>query len=383
MEKILFVDDDPNILSACQRQLRKKFDIETMVGPEQGLTALASKERYAVIITDMRMPGMDGIEFLRCVGHLSPESVRMMLTGNADQQTAIDAVNEGNIFRFLTKPCPPELLETTILAGLEQYRLVMAEKVLLEQTLNGSIQLLTELLGMVEPRLFGRSKRVRDRVRTLVRHLDWGTRWEIEIAALLSQIGMVTLPSDTLAKYHAGQPLSKPEELMLLSLPEISHRLVKHIPRLESVGEAILFAKKNFDGSGFPESNAAGEEIPKGARVLKLLNELAESEDEGVSTILALERMRNRQGWYDPELLDAAFQCFAPEAVGDHTGSAPTRAISVKDLKPGDTLASDVETSDGMILVSAGFKVTQLFLERLRNFDQLSVVREPIYIEVE
>lgn len=146
IEKVLFVDDDQNILSAYRRALRKEFQIETALGGEEGLKMITSQDSYAVIVTDMRMPGMDGIQFLAKVKEKSPSSVRIMLTGNADQQTAIEAVNEGNVFRFLTKPCPAGVLGQVLAEGLEQYRAVKAEKQLLEKTIQGSAQMFTDLL---------------------------------------------------------------------------------------------------------------------------------------------------------------------------------------------------------------------------------------------
>ncbi|MBW1699478.1 MAG: response regulator, partial [Deltaproteobacteria bacterium] len=131
-EKILVVDDEQNLLNAIYRQLRKSFQIDTALGPEQGLTAVENKGPYAVVISDLRMPAMDGIQFLARVKQINPETVRMMLTGNADLEKTIQAVNEGNIFRFFTKPCPPEILAGGLRSGIEQYQLVTAERELLQ-----------------------------------------------------------------------------------------------------------------------------------------------------------------------------------------------------------------------------------------------------------
>src|SRR4030067_3783918 len=150
-EKILFVDDDPNILSAYQRQLRKQFTVDTALGGDLGLTAIANHGPYSVIVADMGMPGMNGVQFLSKVKEIAPDSVRMMLTGNADQHTAMSAINEGNIFRFLTKPCQPEVITKVLTAGIEQYRLVTAEKDLLEKTLNGRVKGLNDTLAIVNP----------------------------------------------------------------------------------------------------------------------------------------------------------------------------------------------------------------------------------------
>ena len=121
MNKILFVDDDVNLLKASQRRLRKMFDIDIAQGGKEGLTAIAEKGPYAVIISDLMMPGMDGFEFMKSAGNVSPDSVFIMLTGHANLDFSLKALNEGNIFRFLTKPCKMHVLEKAIQAGIEQY----------------------------------------------------------------------------------------------------------------------------------------------------------------------------------------------------------------------------------------------------------------------
>jgi DNA-binding NtrC family response regulator len=121
-EKILFVDDEPSVLEAYQRLLRQDFDVETAVGGQQGLEKLAASGPYAVLVADMRMPEMDGAQFLAKVMVNFPRLVRIMLTGNLDLQTAARAVNEGNIFRFLTKPCGKETLVDALHAAVKQYR---------------------------------------------------------------------------------------------------------------------------------------------------------------------------------------------------------------------------------------------------------------------
>ena len=160
-EKILCVDDEPNILNAYKRALRGTFLIETAAGGAEGLAILKGPDPFAVVVSDMRMPGMDGVEFLREVKQIVPDTVRIMLTGNSDQQTAIDAVNRGSIFRFLTKPCSPEDLSQAIDAAIQQYRLVMAEKELPEKTLTGCVKTLTDILSLVNPTAFSRAGRPR------------------------------------------------------------------------------------------------------------------------------------------------------------------------------------------------------------------------------
>jgi len=130
-EKVLLVDDDRNILAGYRRGLRNEFRLETAAGGEQGLQALNSRGPFAMVVSDMRMSGMDGIEFLARVREGFPDTVRAMLTGYADVETAIRAVNEGGLFCFLTKPCPKEKLALSLRAGIEQYRINTAQSAVL------------------------------------------------------------------------------------------------------------------------------------------------------------------------------------------------------------------------------------------------------------
>ncbi len=140
MERILCVDDDEKILRSYERQLSEQFQIETAIGPEQGLQAVSDRGPFAVVVSDMCMPGMNGIEFLRKARENAPYTVQIMLTGNADQQTAMDAINEGHIFRFLTKPCPAESLTKALEAGIQKYRQVVSEKALVEKAISGDAE---------------------------------------------------------------------------------------------------------------------------------------------------------------------------------------------------------------------------------------------------
>ncbi len=206
--RILFVDDDPNILDAFQRQLRKYFLVHTALGGNEALKAMAGREPFAVIVSDLRMPGMDGIQFLSRVRQTAPDSVRMMLTGNADLPTAISAVNEGNIFRFLTKPCEQQALVKALSDGVRQYQLITAERELLEKTLRGSVKVLSEILHLLNPEAFGRASRITRYARKIASAMRVSDVWQIETAAALSQIGCVVLPETALKKLYKGEELS-------------------------------------------------------------------------------------------------------------------------------------------------------------------------------
>lgn len=140
-QKILFVDDDPNLLAGFQRNLRKLYMFDTATGGVEALERIKTDGPYAVIVADMQMPGMNGVELLTKVREVAPDTVRLMLTGNADQKTAVDAVNQGQVLGFLTKPCEPDMLRVTLDSALKQYSLVVVERELLEGTLSGSVKI--------------------------------------------------------------------------------------------------------------------------------------------------------------------------------------------------------------------------------------------------
>lgn len=136
-EKLLFVDDEPQVLEGIQRLLGKTFQIETAAGGPEALSKLEHRGPFAVVVCDMRMPEMDGIRLLSKIKVDFPETIRIMLTGNSDQETAMRAVNEGNIFSFLTKPCDEEVLTKTLNAALVQFRLANHKEELLERARAG------------------------------------------------------------------------------------------------------------------------------------------------------------------------------------------------------------------------------------------------------
>jgi response regulator RpfG family c-di-GMP phosphodiesterase len=380
-DKILFVDDDGNILSAYQRQLRKQFHIDTALGGEPGLEMLARNGPYAVIVSDMRMPGMDGVRFLSEVKERAQDSIRMMLTGNNDLLTAMQAVNEGSIFRFLTKPCSPETLAQSLEAGIRQYRLITAERELLEKTLGGALGVLTDILAIFDPESFGRAKMLSDLVQSVARQLKVENAWELKVAAMLSQLGLVAVPPGVAAKARSGSALNQIEADMLARVPEVGRQLLARIPRLESIAEIVLYQNKRFDGSGFPQNEVAGKNIPFGARILKVLGDLVQAESRSIGRTKALHHIRARKGWYDPEVLDAVISCLGGPGPDQPPAPRKSRPVSVRELLVGHLLMSDIRTSDGLLLLSAGHRISEAILPRIKNIAQISAIQEPILVE--
>ncbi len=166
-----------------------------------------------------------------------------MLTGDADVHSAVSAVNEGSIFRFLTKPCNKDTLGKALTAGLMQYRLLTAEKDLLENTLQGSIQVLTEVLSLVNPAAFGRALRVRRYIHQVATRMALASPWRFEVAAMMSQLGCVTLHPETIEAVYAGRTLPPDEQKRFDAHPGVARDLLSKIPRMEPI--AWMIAHQN------------------------------------------------------------------------------------------------------------------------------------------
>lgn len=376
--KILCVDDDPNILQGYKRALRKDFDISIVEGGEQGLALIAQEGPFAVIVSDMRMPGMDGVQFLARVKELTPASVRIMLTGNSDQHTAMEAVNQGSIFRFLTKPCPPDRLAQALAAGLEQYGLITAEKQLLEETLNNSLQVLVDILSLTNATAFSRSTRIKRLARDIAAHLGVQNVWQIEIAAMLSQIGCITVPEETLLKISGGKSLTEKELHLYHQHAQVGHDLTARIPRLEIVAQII--ACQNRLMTDDPQANNPfdpADTLTVGARILKVVLDFDKLLETGSLPHAAIRELCERKGWYDTTILSALKYLIHTKAE-----EFVTVTLSLSELKPGMVLDESLVTRRGALLLSAGQEITLSLILRLINFAEADLIAREAPVRV-
>lgn len=366
--RVMFVDDDQEILASYARAFRRQYAVEVAAGPDVGLDMLTAGLDVAVVVSDLRMPGMDGVAFLERVRALRPDAVRIILTGFADIAVAIAAVNKSKVFSFLTKPCPQEDLEETLAAGLRQYQLQAAEKELLRGTVRGTIKLLTNLLEMVNPEAFGKSSRVKRLAVDLGAYLGMEDAWRLELAAMLSQIGCAALPAEILRRAYRGEPLPGDKAYAFAMHPKIAADLVSNIPRLREVAEIISYQEKRYDGGGLPPDGLKGERIPFGARILKValdfdtLEALYRQKRQSENAVAdALERMRDRLGWYDPDVLDAL------ESLATLPDGFEPRLLPGEELAPGMLLDQDVTDLTGELVFGRGLELNALSIRRLAD----------------
>ena len=355
---ILCVDDDMNLLDGLRRQLRKKFRVHIALGGLQALDVIATNGPFGVVVSDLQMPGMDGIEFLSRVRSISPHTMRIMLTGRADISTAMAAVNQGNIFRFLVKPCTPVVIEKVLEAALDQYKLIVAERQLTHETLLGCVQSLVEVLGIVQPEAFQRGIRVRRRVQEISAAMKVPTNWELESAAILSQVGWITLHPAISSKATTDQPMSDDERKSFQGHAAAGARILEKIPNMGVVAKMIEL--QHCTALDLLLLSTPG--LRESVRVLKAAIASDSLHRRGLREAEILEEMQRESDIYPPEVLAAVGRAEIEEL------DAETRLILVANLAAGMTLNEDLRNDQGLIVLGQGQRVTPVLVERLRSF---------------
>ena len=377
-QKILMVDDDRMVLTSYHRVLQKRFKADVAQGGSQAMQALYGHGPYAVLIADMQMPGMNGVELCEKVAAQFPNTIRIMLTADLDQSTAMEAINQGQVFRFLTKPCPPEKLCKVVEAALHQHRLETTERDLLEETLTGSLKVLTEILAVIDPGSFGRAEIMRLRAQELAMALIVEAPWEVGVAAMLAPLGFVTLPPALIVRMREGGHLSVEERETIRGVPEFGARLLERIPRMEGVAMIVRYQNKDYSGDGDPLDAVRGEDIPLGARILRVVSDYQDLMDRRGSRRVAMEQLKLNRGWYDPQVLQALEDLLGrPSELA--TPAVP-RSMAVAELKVGMLLTEDVKTMLGMLVAPAGTHILESHLEKIQTFARLIGVAEPVWV---
>lgn len=374
-ERILFVDDEDHILQSIKRQLRKRFQVSIAASGDVALQILQEEGPFAVIISDMRMPEMDGVQLLTKVRDRYPDTVRLMLTGNADQETAIEAVNKGQIFRFLNKPCPTSVLVTSIALALRQYRLVTAEKDLLDNTLKGSVKVLSELLSLANPTAFSSGYRIKGLVVELAEKLEMHNIWQLEISALMSQIGCITLPNEILNKLFAGRELDEDEDTMYRNHPAAGAKLLQNIPRLENVVGIIANQLKTYEE--IEEDSSLSYEVAMGAQVLKIAIDHDLLQFRGLSHSAAVGEMRKSGSLYNEQVLRALQSI---KVIEEHNRVV---SLNVRDITIGMVAEEDIVAQNGIMIAPKGQKITWPVLQGLQNFSRQVGVKEPVAVRID
>jgi response regulator RpfG family c-di-GMP phosphodiesterase len=386
-ETILLVDDEVKVLSSLTRSLLEEDfgEIKTAQNGFEALEIIKKTPHLAVIISDYHMPGMNGIDLLAQVRSLFPDTSRILLTGAAELEMAVDAVNRGNIFRFLIKPCSSDVFITAVKDGIRQNQLITGERELLSKTLNGSIKVMIDILAVLNPGIFAKASRLRKLARDMASALQIEEQsWEIELAALLCQIGAVTIPRDILEKWQAGIVLDESETFMVRSIPRMGKQLIKNIPRLENIANAVGFQDCTYLGRATVEA-PVGENIPLVARILKIIVDYDRFQDNSYSTSAAFQSMLKRESEYDPRILDIFGKKVLriEKQLNGKLSNAKfgEKEIFVEDLKLGMVLSQDVVDKSGMLVVSKSTIITEVLMYKLINYFRSQSLITPVFIE--
>jgi hypothetical protein len=323
------------------------------------------------------MPGMDGATFLHEILLRRPDVARILLTGEAGREAAIRAVNEGQILRFLTKPCPIETLRAAVEAGVVHHRLIHAERAILQETLLGCIKALMEVLALANPVAFGRAERIRNVAARCAERFDCKEFWQLEAAAMLSQLGYITVPEATLEKMYAGQPLSADERQKVEAVPDVAGALLEHIPRLEPVIQ-IVAALKWTDAQ---IANLGNGTVGLGTRILGAVIEYEALVAAGKSRDQIFAELHRRSVRYGEKLVMHLDDCIGSRERAAISRTPEERELRLRDVMPGARLQTELRTENGALLVPLNFEVTKTLLDRIANIHP-ELLEKPVRVTV-
>ena len=314
--RVLFVDDEPAILESLRRSVRQEFAADVAIDADQGLNHLRSGGPYCIVVSDMRMPGMSGAEFLATVRTISPESVRVMLTGCDTMDVAVQAVNDGRIFKFLSKPVPTEVLLACLRSCLAHYLDERAQKQAMASTVHALEQLdiatvtaFARAIDANSPWTAGHSERVTAMALRIAHTMGLSGK-DLQIVhrgGLLHDIGKIGTPSAILNK--SGK-LELCETEIIQAHVKVGIRILEPIDCFHDLLSVVAQHHEHYDGSGYP-AGLAGEQISLHARIVAV----ADAYDalisdrpyrKAVAEQEAIEILKKNSGTqFDPKVVEA------------------------------------------------------------------------------
>jgi len=404
--RILIIDDEQIVLVALSETLRREgYQIVALSNPLEAIE-LIKQQPFGVILTDQQMPQLTGLEFLAHAKQHQPDATRILITAVLSLSVAIDAINKGEIYRFIVKPWLREELLVTIKNAVQRFDLIRTNAALfeatrkmnaglsaqvvqiaeqnaqfdrlnhaLQQNLQHSIQVSVKTLETFNPVLANQARRVFELCKAMSARLDLteDEKQILEISAWLHDIGLVGASRKLIRQWQtAPDTLDEAERAIIENHPATGQALASFAHNLEAVGRVIRAHHERFDGTGYPDQ-LAQERIPWLARLLAVAVSYAHCPTEGE---FAIEFIRNGSGTaFDPEAVRAFVRCL-PHAV------VPKRQqeVLVSELKPGMVLASGIYTSVGVLLIPAGQALSEPHIAKLRNHTQVNDITQSLLV---
>ncbi len=389
-----------DVLMAYGRNLRSKFDITTADSGENAVRILRSDNSFAAIVTDFNMPAMNGVELLQHAREITPDTTRILITGYADLNTSINAVNQGNVYRFLTKPIPTADLIRNIEEAVEYNRLLNAEKELLDKTLKGTIRALADILAFTNPTIFKQKRDELKLARKTAEYLGIKNLWEIEIALMLAPIGAVAVPDTVMEKKLSGKILSESEAQIYNSIPTVGSSIISKIPRLEKVSQIVMYQFHDFPSETDNKIQDQEFDIRTLANLIRSVNEITALLRKNTPPIDALHLLQESKS-FSPDVLRAlekavidlkneVFVASASDklkksyAQGD---SAPAPAgvpfqCNISELQSGWILLEPIKDFTGKVILNKGYEITDIIKQKLINLTRVTMISEPIKVYI-
>jgi CheY-like chemotaxis protein len=356
--RVLIVDDEKSILSALERGLEEDFTITCSQSATEAIEILKQSRDFAVVVTDMRMPEVDGLQFIQRAREVAPDCVYIMLTGNQDLKTVVQATNDGHVFRYLTKPCPLDELSTALQAGLDKFLTAESERALLKSTFAGVFDVMIELLTASHPVISAISERVKLLNRLTCNDLKWPESWEATVASRMSMVGFTVLPEQVSKELvDTTKPFTQETFAALQQGLQTSRRLMSKIPRLGRVCNIIDAMCGNDDRV---ESDHASYGLLLG---MTIVYTLASRKDGGDTINAVLTSYPNAS----PILMEALQK-------SDKTflaGSKSSEKVAIQDLTAGMVLADDLLIDGTTPVLRCGDVITDCLRDHLRTFSSL------------
>ena len=380
---ILIVDDDARGREALETTLATEgYRVEQAANGEEAISC-ARRLQPDVVLLDVMMPDMDGFDVCKIL-RSDPRTAEVpiiLVTALDDRDALLQGIDAG-ADELITKPFNRLELRTRLrsITHINRYRRLVNERKTLEDTSNGIVSVLTDILSLADPESFGRGQRVRDRVYAITGEMGLEASSSLGIAALLCRIGCMTVPASVQARVSAGKALSPAELGLVARVPEIGYRILGHLPQFAEVAEIVRWHDTRYDGGEQPDA-ARGEALPLGARVLKVAMDLTERESTGVSAADAWTELASRHGGYDPAVLAAAERLLA-RAASAEAPQFEVRETRLSQLQCGWRLHQDLLAPDGTLLLGSGHVISPVVLESITNFAVISGIKEPIMVEV-
>ena len=373
---IMIVDDSEENRMILQEMVNKLGYVHQSYDNAKDALDYLRQNSVDCILLDIKMPEMSGIEMLGLIKrdkHLSDIPI-IMVTGVEDSKSIVDCITNG-AQDYVTKPFEPEILSARIKGVIKRYEVYLNEKELVDKTFFGSVKLLNDLLSVLSPQIFGKSNQIRRIAKAICNEIEYKDTNDVELAALFSHIGCISLSSDILDKLVNGKFLLTEEKNIFDNHPLLGYKLLKNIPLLENVTNAILYQNKNYDGSGPPAmEKISAEDIPLPARILRGAIEYHYSKMRAGSTLELSEMLKTKESMFDPNI----FKALQKVMVKDNTRDL--KELKVNQLKVGMIFAEDIFTTTKIKVGGQWQEITDGILERISNIHIQIGVREPLKV---